>query len=173
MDPETDLQTSNIGSGKLAKPLPAWPPAYTYTNETCGDYGCRKCWECTSTNSVYTTPSEMPSSRSTDYVWITMSFFRFAEEAQRYLALPPYNKARRGMHLALPTNRVPEIRWRPCAASLLGNEPGGAPEYQLPTLDSLGWRPVPIKEVFQTIPQDSTSPPPSDPESWNFYFKEI
>jgi hypothetical protein len=28
------------------RPLPAWPPIYTYTTEHCGSYGCRKCWHC-------------------------------------------------------------------------------------------------------------------------------
>lgn len=173
MDTEANLKMSNIGSGKMAEPLPAWPPAYTYTNETCGSYGCRKCWHCASANLVYTTPSGLPSSKSTDSVWITTSFFRFAEEARRYLALPPYNKARRGMYLDLPPSRVPDVQWKPCAASMFGNEPGGAPEYQLTVLDSFGWTPVLIKEVFHTLPQNSTPPPPPDPGSWSFYFKDI
>ncbi len=135
-----------------------WAMAYNYTSEHCGSYGCRKCWNDITAAAQASHSYRVPATdenRRDEYIWVTPNFFRFQEEAQAFLALPPHNKAERGLYLDTTPTESGALPWRMCAASQFQGRPGGALEYQLP-INVSPWTPVPIYESFTTIPLGSS-----------------
>jgi hypothetical protein len=150
-------------------PLPArtWHRAYNYTSNDCGRHFCRKCWQAVQSSGpplrVPAFPPGPPNGallaqRADDRIWITPAFFRFQEEAQRFLALPPYNRAERGLYLDYSRSASASIPWRVCAAVPYAGRPGGALEHQL-VLSLQPWQPPLVVEAFETIPVGTTNQP--------------
>lgn len=129
---------------------PTWSYIYNYTSTDCRNYLCRKCWQCISTaGAQFRVPSAAPADGRPYNLWITPHFFRFQEEAQRYLALPKWNRAERGLYLNISPTAVGDLAWRREPAQSYPEMPGGALIYEL------RGQPLPIAvvEVFDTILQ--------------------
>jgi hypothetical protein len=98
-------------------------------------------------------------------LWITPNFFRFRDEAIRFLALPQ-NRAEIGVYLDLGVLSS-TLPWR--MTQPVGILPGGALE--LPFARNA---PIPrnqIVETFQTEPQQAVAGY-GNPAQWNFPFTE-
>lgn len=156
------------GSSGPQPALPSWTCVYNYTSNDCSGSGCRKCWSEVNAATPKQVPSSFPARVSRDHLWITPSFFRFQEEAQRYLALPSYNKGDKGLYLDVAPLVAGTMSWKLCPAAGYPNRPGGALEHQL-LLSS----PVPVRDVFETIPQGSTNQPTSGGSSSRFHFDAV
>ncbi len=164
----------SVSSAQPTAVLPSWNRVYNYTSEDCVIHTCRKClYEVSSASPPNHVPSAPPLGAPTDdHVWVTPNFFRFQEEAQRYLALPPWNKAQRGLYLNIDTALAGILSWRLCQAGLFPERPGGALEYEY-VVNSRPWQPLPVDEVFQTISIGSTKQPSGTGSSSDFHFDKI